>query len=121
MANQALPTKMKAVRIKEFNQPYEVSEMEVPTPRPYQVLVKIKAGGYCHTDCMAHENAFGTDLPFVGSHEPAGIVVSVGSEVTEFKEGDRVGCINFESCCGTWPIIFPMLRPLDLRGSSRSN
>ncbi|KAF9878254.1 hypothetical protein CkaCkLH20_04292 [Colletotrichum karsti] len=94
---------MKAIQIKEFNTPYEVSEVSVPTPKPYQVLVQIKAGGFCHTDCMAHENAFNTKLPFIGSHEPAGIVVAVGSDVKEFEVGDRVGCINFESCCGVCP------------------
>ncbi|CAG9984548.1 unnamed protein product [Clonostachys byssicola] len=104
MANRAeIPTKMKAIQIKEFNEPYTLSEVAVPSPKPYQVLIKIKAGGYCHTDCMAHENAFGTQLPFIGSHEPAGIVVSVGSEVKGFKNGDRVGCINFDSCCGVCP------------------
>ena len=96
----SLPAKMRAIQIKEFNTPYDVSEVDVPRPKPYQVLVRIKAGGFCHTDCMAHENAFGTRLPFIGSHEPAGVVVDVGKDVTEFKKGDRVGCINFESCCG---------------------
>ena len=97
----ALPSKMRAIQIKEFNAPYEVSEVPVPTPKPHQVLVKIKAGGFCHTDCMVHENAFGSTLPLIGSHEAAGIIVGLGSEVIGFKEGDRVGCINFDSCCGT--------------------
>lgn len=91
---------MKAIQIKEFNAPYSVSEVQVPKPKPHQVLVKIKAGGFCHTDCMALENAFNTKLPFIGSHEPAGVVVDVGADVRGFAQGDRVGCINFESCCG---------------------
>ncbi|KAJ3494465.1 hypothetical protein NLG97_g4059 [Lecanicillium saksenae] len=98
-----LPTKMKAIQIKEFNKPYELSEIDVPTPKPHQVLVKIQAGGFCHTDCMVMENAFKSPLPVVASHEPAGIVVSVGANVKEFKEGDRVGCINFDSCCDECP------------------
>lgn len=102
-----IPKTMKAIQIKEFNAPYAVSEVPVPTPKPYQVLVQIKAGGYCHTDCMAHENAFGSELPFIGSHEPAGIVVGMGSEVKHFKEGDRVGCINFDSCCGKSRLAIP--------------
>ncbi|KAF6831833.1 alcohol dehydrogenase [Colletotrichum musicola] len=103
MATETIPKRMKAIQIKEFNAPYGLSEVDVPKPKPYQILVKIKAGGFCHTDCMAYENAFNSKLPFIGSHEPAGVVVGVGSDVTEFKSGDRVGCINFENACGVCP------------------
>lgn len=100
MASATIPNQMRAIQIKEFNAPYTVSEVPVPTPKPHQVLVQIKAGGFCHTDCMVLENAFGSKLPFIGSHEPAGVIVRMGSDVKEFKEGDRVGCICFDSCCG---------------------
>lgn len=100
MLTTQLPQRMKAVQIKEFNTPYSVSEVDVPTPQPHQVLVQIKAGGFCHTDCMVLENAFNSTLPVIGSHEPAGIVVDVGSGVKGFQKGDRVGCLSFESCCG---------------------
>jgi propanol-preferring alcohol dehydrogenase len=92
--------KMKAIQIKKFNAPYSVSEVDKPKPRPHQLLVQIKAGGFCHTDCMALAGEFGSKLPFIGSHEPTGVVVEVGSEVQGFAEGDRVGCLNFDSCCG---------------------
>ncbi|PCD23908.1 hypothetical protein AU210_015422 [Fusarium oxysporum f. sp. radicis-cucumerinum] len=94
---------MKAIQIQEFGSPYTVSEVDKPKPKPHQLLVQIKAGGFCHTDCMALENAFGSKLPFIGSHEPAGVVVEVGSDVHGFAEGDRVGCLNFDSCCGKCP------------------
>ncbi|KAF4988994.1 hypothetical protein FDECE_14848 [Fusarium decemcellulare] len=98
-----IPDTMKAIQINEFNSSYSVSEVSVPRPRPHQLLVKIQAAGFCHTDCMALENAFSSQLPFIGSHEPAGIVVDVGSDVQGFANRDRVGCINFESCCGKCP------------------
>lgn len=97
-----LPTRMKAIQLKEFHKGYQLSEIDVPKPKPHQVLVKIAAGGFCHTDCMVLEHEFTTPLPVVGSYEPAGTVVAVGSDVTEFKAGDRVGCINFDSCCGVY-------------------
>ncbi|OJJ74167.1 hypothetical protein ASPBRDRAFT_52335 [Aspergillus brasiliensis CBS 101740] len=97
------PKTMKAIQIQQFNEPYHVSEVAVPHPQPHQVLVRIKAAGFCHTDLMALNNEFGTQLPFIGSHEPAGIVEEVGSEVTGFRKGDRVGCINFDSVCGRCP------------------
>lgn len=49
---------------------------------------------------MALNGEFGTKLPFIGSHEPAGVVVDVGKDVEGFGKGDRVGCINFDSVCG---------------------
>ncbi|CVL07701.1 related to ADH2-alcohol dehydrogenase II [Fusarium mangiferae] len=72
---------MRAIQIKEFNAPYTVSDVDKPKPKPHQLLIQVKAGGFCHTDCMALENAFGSKLPFIGSHEPAGVVVEVGSAV----------------------------------------
>ncbi|KAF4443036.1 sphingosine n-acyltransferase lag1 [Fusarium acutatum] len=78
---------MKAIQIKEFNTPCIVSDVDKPKPKPHQLLIQIKAGGFCHTDCMALENAFGSKLPFIGSHEPAGVVVEVGSEA-EYMAAD---------------------------------
>lgn len=90
---------MKAIQIQQYNEPYHVSEVPVPRPKPHQVLVKIKAAGFCHTDLMAHNNEFNTPLPFIGSHEPAGIIEELGADVQRFAVGEKVGCINFDSVC----------------------
>ncbi|KAJ6781980.1 hypothetical protein PWT90_01266 [Aphanocladium album] len=76
---------------------------QLPTEGDPDQGVQQAAGGFCHTDCMVMENAFQSPLPVFASHEPAGIVIGVGANVKEFKEGDRVGCINFDSCCGECP------------------
>ena len=92
---------MKAIQISTYNEPYKVhNDVPIPSPKPHQVLIRIKAAGFCHTDLMALNGEFGTKLPFVGSHEPAGVVVDVGGDVKGFEKGDRVGCINFDSVCG---------------------
>ncbi|KAL3454960.1 chaperonin 10-like protein [Aspergillus heterothallicus] len=97
------PKTMRAVQIMQYNEPYRVSEVRIPSPAPHQVLVRIKAAGFCHTDLMALNNDFKTKLPFIGSHEPAGIIEEVGADVAGFQRGDRVGCINFDSVCGKCP------------------
>ncbi|KAH8424004.1 uncharacterized protein LDX57_001759 [Aspergillus melleus] len=97
------PKTMKAVQIQEFNESYHISEVPVPRPKPHQVLVRIKAAGFCHTDLMALNGEFNSKLPFIGSHEPAGIIEGIGSQVTGFTKGDRVGCINFDTVCGKCP------------------
>lgn len=39
-------------------------------------------------------------LPFIGSHEPAGTIVSLGSDVPDsWRVGDRVGVTNFQKPC----------------------
>ncbi|OJJ36033.1 hypothetical protein ASPWEDRAFT_110216 [Aspergillus wentii DTO 134E9] len=94
---------MQAIQIQNYNEAYHVSHVPIPTPKPHQVLVRIKAAGFCHTDLMALNNEFNTKLPFIGSHEPAGIIEDVGAEVEGFQRGDRVGCVNFDSVCGKCP------------------
>ena len=96
---------MKAVQIQEFNEPYHISEVPVPRPKPHQVLVRIKAAGFCHTDLMALNGDFSSKLPFIGSHEPAGIIEEIGSQVTGFTIDDRVGCINFDTVCGVYAVV----------------
>jgi Zn-dependent alcohol dehydrogenase len=93
-----LPTTMKAIQVRHYNEPYEVSEVPVPEPRPHQVLVRIKAAGFCHTDAMALNNEFNSPLPFIGSHEPAGIIEVVGSDVKDFHKGGHSRLHQLRQC-----------------------
>ncbi|PWN47325.1 GroES-like protein [Violaceomyces palustris] len=107
MSSRDIPSKMKAATIKDFKKGYEVKEIEVPTNlEPFEVLVQIKAAGYCHTDLQVMEGVYekdGSKPGLVGSHEPAGIVVKAGSETKEYgiSVGDRVGSINTFGYCGS--------------------
>ncbi len=73
-------------------------EVDVREPVGNEVRVKITAVGVCGTDVAAIRGSFGL-YPTVLGHEGAGIVESVGPDVTRVKPGDRVG-ITF-STCGT--------------------
>ncbi|OCK74306.1 GroES-like protein [Lepidopterella palustris CBS 459.81] len=91
---------MKAIQIKAYKTPYAVSEVPIPKPGPGQVLIKIAAGGFCHTDQMVLDGAFRSPLPYIGSHEPAGTIVEIAGDVAGYKVGDRVGALTASAPCG---------------------
>jgi D-arabinose 1-dehydrogenase-like Zn-dependent alcohol dehydrogenase len=74
----------------------------VPVPGPGEILVRLVASGFCHTDHMTSEGAFKTKLPFTRSHEPTGIVAALRPDVSgNWKVGERVGVYLFRDACGT--------------------
>jgi len=79
--------------------PVEVVEIVVPDPGPGEAVVKIQACGVCHTDLHYREGGINDDYPFLLGHEAAGIVESVGPNVTEVSPGDFV-ILNWRAVCG---------------------
>jgi D-arabinose 1-dehydrogenase-like Zn-dependent alcohol dehydrogenase len=56
------------------------------------VRIKVQACGVCHSDVLTKEGAWpGIQYPRVPGHEVAGIVDEVGTGVSEWKVGQRVG------------------------------
>ena len=68
------------------------TESETPKPGPNQVLVKIHANSLNFRDLIIPMGGYPRNdtLPMIPLSDGAGEVVEVGSEVTEFKTGDRV-------------------------------
>jgi alcohol dehydrogenase (NADP+) len=59
---------------------------------PRDVDITVKYCGICHSDIhQARDEWGGSIFPMVPGHEITGIVADVGSEVTKYKVGDRVG------------------------------
>ncbi len=70
-------------------------------PGPTEVYFDIKYAGICHSDIHTAREEWGpTRFPLVPGHEIAGIVTKVGSEVTKFAVGDKVGVGCFVDSCG---------------------
>ena len=80
--------------------PVEVREIVVPDPGPGEVRVTVQACGVCHTDLHYREGAINDEFPFLLGHEAAGIIESVGPDVTHLEPGDFV-VLNWRAVCGT--------------------
>ena len=73
---------------------------ECRDPREHDVAIDIHYCGICHSDIhQAHDEWGGSIFPMVPGHEIAGVVTSVGSKVTKFKVGDKVGVGCFIDSC----------------------
>lgn len=83
------------------DQPFKVTEIERRDPREDDVVIKIEAAGICHSDLHTIHNEWGqAHFPLAVGHEIAGTVEAVGSAVTKFKVGDRVGVGCLVNSCG---------------------
>ena len=83
---------MKAIQVSQVGGPEVLTlvDLPVPTPKPNEALVQLKATGVNFIDVYFREGRYPTSLPFVNGQEGAGVVTDVGSDVTLVKRGDRV-------------------------------
>ncbi|MGH1521307.1 MAG: zinc-dependent dehydrogenase [Nitrosopumilus sp.] len=79
---------MKTASVKEPSK-ISVDEVEKPTLESGDILVQMYACGICGSDLEKVFGQYGQPSMRLG-HEPAGVVLDVGSDVKEFKKGDRV-------------------------------
>src|SRR6476659_4342734 len=83
---------MKAIQVSHTGGPEVLTlvDVPVPTPKPNEALVGIKASGVNFIDVYFREGRYPAPLPFINGQEAAGIVKEVGAEVSGVKVGDRV-------------------------------
>ena len=103
---------MKAAVLYEHMRPLVVVELDLGEPGPGEVLVKMMASGVCHSDWHVVKGEWGqVPLPIVLGHEGAGIVESIGPNVTGVQPGDHVilswkaSCGLCEMCQKGWPNV----------------
>ncbi len=83
---------MRAIQVSQTGGPEVLTlvDVPVPTPKPSEALVEIKASGVNFIDVYFREGRYPAPLPFINGQEAAGIVKEVGAEVSGVKVGDRV-------------------------------
>ncbi|ABK78029.1 Zn-dependent alcohol dehydrogenase [Cenarchaeum symbiosum A] len=101
----------------EPGKPLEVSELESPSPRGEEVIVKVTSAGVCHSDLHLWEGGYdmgdgeflkvtdrGIKYPVTPGHEIAGTVLEAGPDAKGFSKGDPVliypwvGCGRCPAC-----------------------
>jgi D-arabinose 1-dehydrogenase-like Zn-dependent alcohol dehydrogenase len=91
---------MRAVQVKKPNAPLELVERPMKEPGPREARIKVEACGICHSDAFPVTGAFpGIKYPIVPGHEVAGRIDAIGSDVTTWKVGQRVGVGWFGGAC----------------------
>lgn len=94
-------TIMKAAVINAPNRDVQIQERERPSPARGEVLIRVHACGVCHGDVMLQQGHFPfARYPIVPGHEITGVVEEAGEDVTELKQGSRVGFSPLYSSCG---------------------
>jgi alcohol dehydrogenase, propanol-preferring len=81
-------------KVVEVSEPgvLRVVERPISEPGPGQVRIRVEACGICHTDAATISGAYpGLTLPRVPGHEVAGRIEALGSGVSRWKIGQRVG------------------------------
>jgi NADPH:quinone reductase-like Zn-dependent oxidoreductase len=86
---------MKAIYIVKHgsaDQAFEVRETPKPVPKPGEVLVKVEGFGLNFADVMARKGMYkdAPPIPSVIGYDVCGTIESVGSNVTDVAEGERV-------------------------------
>jgi propanol-preferring alcohol dehydrogenase len=81
--------------------PLELREVPDPMPGDFELLLKVRACGVCHTELDEIEGRTPPpQLPVILGHQVVGIVEKKGSRVKNFKPGDRAGVAWIYSACG---------------------
>lgn len=82
---------MLAARFSEPGTPIEIEEIPVPSPRSYEVLVRVEACGICLSDIHLIEGSVPPIVsPVTPGHEACGVVAKTGLMTAGWSEGDRV-------------------------------
>ncbi|KPI42926.1 Alcohol dehydrogenase [Cyphellophora attinorum] len=100
----SIPQTMKAIQLTGYKKPLELNEVPLPKVGENDLLIKIGAAGWCHTDYQVWEGVYKSETPIIQSHEPVGTIVAMGPKAEKagkWKIGQRVGYLLFRHQCHT--------------------
>ncbi len=80
------------------SKPLSIDAIDLDSPGPGEVLVKMAAAGLCHSDLSVINGDRPRPTPMALGHEAAGIVEELGDGVDDLKKGDHVIMVFVPSC-----------------------
>lgn len=82
-------------------EPLRVVDLDFPQPGDFEIIIKVKFCGICHTEIDEIEGrVIPSFYPIIPGHQVVGEVVEIGKNVKKFKVGDRAGAGWIYSACG---------------------
>lgn len=92
---------MHAMILVQPGDPLQLQEIPRPDPAPGQLLLRVTACGICRTDLHVVDGELTEpQLPLVPGHQIVGMVEQIGTGVTGFTVGQRVGVPWLGGSCG---------------------
>jgi L-iditol 2-dehydrogenase len=89
---------MKALVLNQYKH-LDLQDVPNPEPGPGELLIRVRACGICGSDVHGFDGSSGRRIPpIIMGHEASGEVAAVGSNVSRFKEGERVTFDSMVSC-----------------------
>lgn len=78
--------------LEKQGEPLVMKEVPCPEPLANEVLIRVHACGVCRTDLHIVDGELKEPkLPLILGHQVVGVIEKIGTRVTKYKVGDRVG------------------------------
>lgn len=83
---------MRAMVLEKIGRPLNLKDIPIPSPKPFEVLIKTHTCGVCRTDLHIVDGELPhPKLPLVPGHQVVGTIDKLGEKVSKHQIGDRVG------------------------------
>lgn len=120
----SLPKTYKQAAFHEAGGSLVVSDVPLKEPAAGEILIKVEACGVCHSDVQPQHNAWGAGFPLVPGHEVIGTVAAVGEDVTDWKQGERIGAAWHGGMCNSCNMckqgLYQFCAPYHVNGVTRN-
>lgn len=84
--------KTRAMRLRGIGKSLQMETHELPEPREFELLIEVATCGVCRTDLhLVDGDLPQARYPITPGHEIVGTVLARGPDVSDFREGERVG------------------------------
>ena len=96
---------MRALVVRSFD-PFqaEIALREVPRPGPDELRIRVHAAGVSFVDALTARGRYQIkpELPYIPGSECSGVVEAVGTNIRDFRPGERVCALGWQGVYAEW-------------------